>query len=234
MRPLLRPLGSSPRLDVIRTKAPCGCTERSGRGTAKRAGPGYAIGSYPQGPLFPLSVSLDLLHSTEMIAVTKTFYGLPGLSAKWYEKPRNPANGQEPKQFLIHSEPLKWTRHLCLLKKRKTPIDGPRQLVASCLQFFLSCLATSPFWERPRKGKWFSHWEQGTPSFFLNYGSIQNQLSFEHYMAKTIATEWSFNSLSLSFWWQTLTADYNRTTCNVLVIKKVTVTKHFKLWIASD
>lgn len=166
MRPLLRPLGSSPRLDVIRTKAPCGCTERSGRGTAKRAGLGYAIGSYPQGPLFPLSVSLDLLHSTEMIAVTKTFYGLPGLSAKWYEKPRNPANGQEPKQFLIHSEPLKWTRHLCLLKKRKTPIDGPRQLVASGLQFFLSCLAHISFLRKTKKRKVVLPLRTGDPILF--------------------------------------------------------------------
>lgn len=117
---IVKQSSTSPRLDVIRTKAPCGCTVCSGRGIAKTAGLWYEINSYPQGPLFPLSVSLDLLHSTEMIAFTWTFYDLTGLSAKWFEKPRNSANGQEPKHFLIHSEPLKWTRHLCLLKKRDT------------------------------------------------------------------------------------------------------------------
>lgn len=54
--------------------------------------------------------SLSLLHSSEMVDFTWTFYGPTGLSAKWYENPRNPAKGQLPHQSPVHSEPLKYHR----------------------------------------------------------------------------------------------------------------------------
>lgn len=124
-------------------------------------------------------------------------------------------------------------------EKRNTPTTRIGSSWCLIYNSFWDVLPTPQFQERPRKGELLSHWGETTPSFFsfsqiLNSGSFQNQLSFEPCNAKTTAMEWSFNSLSLSFWWQTLTAGYNRTTCNVLVITKVTVTKHFKLWIASD
>lgn len=87
------------------------------------------------------------------------------------------------------------------------------------------------------KGKQPRPLQETGPSLFTDpaRGPIQSQLSFEPCHAETVATteqERSFNSLPPPrplFLMANTNRGHNRTTCNVLVIKKVTITKHFKL-----
>lgn len=116
------------------------------------------------------------------------------------DKPRNAANDQPLKP--MPSGPLKYHRPIC---KRTHPEMGQ---AARSTMLPETSAHTSPLRKTKNRKAALPLRKKRTPTFsffffffsqILNYGSIQHQLSFEPCMAKTIAMEWSFNSLSFSF-----------------------------------